>query len=67
MTASRWGERPSSLLGLEDEVIAYCLDVALALRLGMKAEPSREGYDDPRAVARSGPVAPGPAAHLVAA
>ena len=65
VTASRWSVRPSSLLGLEDEVIAYCLDEALALRAATTSEPAREGYDDPRSVARPGPVAPGPAAHLV--
>ena len=46
-TASRWGTRPSSLLGLVDDVTAYALDEALDMRLTV-AELTAEKHGDRR-------------------
>lgn len=37
MTARMWGTRPSRLLAMEDDVVAYALDEALALRIALEA------------------------------
>lgn len=72
MTAKAWQTRPSALLGLEDDVIAYAIDEALAIReLASQQRPSQlppgMRYESVADVPRHGPVVPGPYAHLTGA
>lgn len=73
-TAQAWQTRPSALLSEDDEVIAFLLDEALALRLrveelnSVKPRPKLPGgmqYEDADEVPARGPVARGPAAGIV--
>jgi hypothetical protein len=71
MTARMWGARPSQLLSLRDDVTAFALDEALALRSLVEREvppaqlPAGQRYERPSDVPRRGRVVPGPYAHLV--
>jgi len=77
MTAKTWGLRPSSLLQERDEVCAFLLDEALAVRLHVeelnampKASNKLPGglrYEVPADLPpkRREPIVPGPAAHLL--
>ena len=42
LTAQKFGCRPSSLAGIEDPVVAYALDEALAVRLAANEAEARE-------------------------
>ena len=69
--ARAWQTRPSQLLAEDDDVLAFLLDEALALRLeSPRPAPSQlppgMTYEDPRDIPRPGPVAPGPAAAILA-
>lgn len=39
MTAQRYGQRPSAMLGIMEPYAAYCFDTALAYRMRMTEAP----------------------------
>ena len=55
LTAKRYGQRPSSIIGIHDPYVAYCFDSALAYRMTLSENPApsdntptRQGRPRPR-------------------